>query len=200
MRMRASVFLAALSWIALVTACGGTVVEVTAADGAGTAPPTCTAFCDALNAAGCLSTSTVSPTIEEAHDRCVVFCVTSRANAGVCAPEADANLACAEAEIPTACDWRKACAATLEAVQSCIIPETCDGPEECDFFGVKGPPGCTRTCAGTTYASNCSEASCSCEKGGQVLGTCAIPESQVGTGTGQDLYVGCCAQSFAASH
>lgn len=179
------------SLLLLGGACGGKVV-VDGVGAAGGAPPSCADACNAQQGAGCFDGEPGNTV-----DVCVFRCTYGRSNAAGCVGAYDAFVACVSDLFQHAedCASQGACSPQLDAYDACILHGSCE-QASCP------PTGCTATCGGVTYQSECAftpEKTCSCLVNGTVLGSCQPPHEDGSTYLDEDLTVGCCAPFFQAS-
>jgi hypothetical protein len=168
---------------------GGTGAGGTSGGGAGDAgpaPQVCTDLCQAEVADGC-----------EDFEPCVVDCAAQRLNAASCASAFDALVTCsiAQAQASTDCHPVHACDAPRDAYEVCVLAGSCAGEEVCTVFG------CTATCGGVTFETQCHEQpwTCSCLRNGAILGSCSSDDLADAYFLTSSIYFGCCASFFEAS-
>lgn len=141
----------------------------------------CNTICGIILNAGCGSPS------------CAQECAQTYAEAGACADEFEAMLACylQNTDAFSQCSEPPACSALENAYNNC---EQGGGPGDCSTqqcaIGDDGGCSCSIACSNATFASDCKIG-----PGGNQLCICSIDGSQVGScdsGDICDLFEGCC--------
>lgn len=155
----------------------------------------CEAFCDVEVMNGC----------EKDVSSCVAGCQGKLENVGICADALTARLACdAKEEAGTsfcAVDGPPPCPELAQAFDACVIPGAVIGDLD-EICTVDSTCHCKAHIPVLEFAVDCAgtdPVTCTCTKNGQVLGSCAPPQN-MGMDLVCDVFVGCCAQTFALNH